>query len=60
VDLRVGALQEVAMTSEPLPFGMLGLKNEAGIFLSPSAESARIELHFVDAGLGYEFRRAMS
>src|SRR5258707_5927401 len=58
MDSGVGLLQKIGDHFRALPLGMLGLEVEAGVLLVAFGGKANVvELHFVDAGLGYEFRQ---
>src|SRR4030088_2463841 len=58
MDLGVGALQEVGNDFRSLPFRMIGLVGEAGVFLVAFGwKTYVVKLHFVHARLGYELRQ---
>src|ERR1700693_5766269 len=55
MDLGIGAIEEIGDHFRALPFGMIGLIVERGIFLVAFGGKADVvELHFIDSGLGYE------
>src|SRR5260370_9702300 len=55
MDLRIGAIEEIGDYFRALPFGMIGLEVEPGIFLVAFGGKADVvQLHFINSGLGYE------
>src|SRR5258707_14841057 len=55
MDLGVGAIEEIGNHFGALPFGVVSLEVERGVFLVTLGGKAHvIKLPFIDSGLGYE------